>query len=337
MKKFLSLLLVPILLFTLYGCQEKKRDTVVASGYFSYDIVRSLAKDTNIKYDILSLPGTKDIHNDNDVTVRSQELLKKANLLVYTSEKHDTKITNNFEGIRDKYKLNLFRSLFPDKNEADFLKHNHGKHGEHHHHEHDKHNGEHHHHDHNNTELNAHDYMHYWASPKNMQKLASIIANRLVEIYPADKNIIYTNLTSYDRGLKDTINDFEVFLKDKDLKGKKIFFFGHDSLGYFFSDFNLKSIYDPFQATVQHIEANPNDINTITSEINEHNPKIIYKAELGEKDDVVKTVKDKLNNKNITVLELTGYHHITQKQFKDNVTYTSLLKQNIKNLKALFE
>lgn len=330
-KKMFAIITTIILIITLVGCTKPVKNAIVSMSWFGYDVAKEIVKDKH-QVVLARKVGASGHGKENSLTVKSKVEIDNSKLFVYTSKQVDGWFVKDEKNL-PKNSLNLYHEVFEGEEEHE---HHHGSLSKQNIFTHE----DHHHHGHEDEIDEEHAKIHFWTNPVNIIKVAKAIKDKMIEIDKVNKDFYEQNYIAYKEKLEKEIHGFKEYLNSLPEKNKKqpVLFIGHDSMGAFAKEFGLT--YLPMSL---HIQENglpkPSEINKIIEEIKEHNSKFIFKPELGESDRQVEKIIETLKKDNITVtaVELNGFHNVTQEQFKNNITYLDILKQNIKNLKLVLK
>lgn len=172
---------------------------------------------------------------------------------------------------------------------------------------------------------------HFWTDTHNMLVMIEETQEKLSALYPEHKETFEKNATAYIDEISALDEDLVAFLKTVD--EKTLFFSGHNALDGFAQHYGLsiKALHDSYRPNA---DTTAQDILTLKNELLDHKAHVLYHEELVEPV-VAKQIQEELAKVDtpIELLELHGYHNITQSQFKEGVRFSDLFKQNIENIK----
>lgn len=235
MKKMLKkILFICVVLFTLISCKNTTNDKeiIVTSVAPLKWLVSEIAGE---KYDVESIVKTNVSHESFEPDVKDIKKLEESKILFFyelfqfeeeLEKSSKEKAFNVLEGLDE----NLFLKD-EHNNDTIIVKNSDDKNHEHDHdHEEDKH-----HHDHGNSGNDPH----IWFSMSITKFVAKNVLDKLIEIYPNDKETFEKN---YEKFIA-KIDEFEKESSQKlmDL-GNKSFIIYHPSLSYFLNGSNVKEI-----------------------------------------------------------------------------------------------
>ncbi|EHJ07303.1 zinc ABC transporter substrate-binding lipoprotein AdcA [Staphylococcus simiae] len=336
MKKKLGILcLVPALALSLAACgnnDQKHQDGKITIKTTVYPL-QSFAQQIGGKHVNVSsiYPAGTDLHS-YEPTQKDILSASKADLFVYTGDKLDPVAKKVASTIKDKdKKLSLEDKL--DKTALLTDQHHHDEEHEHgsekHEHEEEHHHGEEHDHDDKgHEEHKGHHHHggydpHVWLDPKMDQTFAKEIKDELVKKDPKHKNEYEKNYKKLNDDLKDL--DKEMAQTTKDKKGNAVFI-SHESIGY------LADRYGFVQKGIQNMNAedpSQKELTKIVKEIKDNDVKyILYEDNVANK--VTETIRQETDAHPLKFYNMESLNKEQQK--KDNITYQSLMKSNIKNI-----
>ena len=112
------------------------------------------------------------------------------------------------------------------------------------------------------------------------------------------------------------------------LKRKKIIFAGHFALSYFTEQYGLEYI-AAYPNTSSESEPSVKDITNMIDVIQAENIPVIYYEELTDPK-IAKSIQEQTG---VKTLLLHSLHNVSKEEFEQGVSYVSIMKQNIENLK----
>lgn len=176
-------------------------------------------------------------------------------------------------------------------------------------------------------EVEEHEYdPHIWTDPMNAKIMVENILAELIAIDPEHKDEYTKNAQNYlaqldelDQEIRDVVNKATI---------KTIFFGGRFALYYFAKEYNLDYIaaYDSCSSETEPSARLVADIVTQMKE--KHAPVIFYEELVNPK--AAETISQEVGAK---TLLLHSCHNVSKEDLKKGVTYISLMKQNVENLK----
>lgn len=174
--------------------------------------------------------------------------------------------------------------------------------------------------------------IHYWTDPFVFIEMIDVLKAEIIKIDPDNEKFYTNNANLYIETIENTHLELVSFLETEASK-KELYFAGHNALGGFSYRYNLKINYliDHFSPETEHTIK---QIENLVKDLKATKTKYLFIEELVEPY-VANTIKRELEKENlkITLLELHGFHNITDDQGKRGVSYADLFEQNVKNIK----
>lgn len=180
--------------------------------------------------------------------------------------------------------------------------------------------------DHDHDEGEAHDHHHgefdphTWLDPVNGKAQAKVIADKLAEIDPANKDYYMTNYEKIAKELDDIVAEY----KDKFAKVQNNkFIVPHQAFGYLAREFNLEQIH--LNSLTSTGEADAKVLKEVADLAKEAKLKTVF-YEMGGSDKEAKTLADEIGAeaKPINTLEFA-----TDEELSSNKTYQEMIKENL--------
>ena len=174
-------------------------------------------------------------------------------------------------------------------------------------------------HHHNHGEFDPHT----WLSPKNGMAQAKIIADKLSEVDPANKDYYMDNYKKIEDELQAMIDEYTDKFSNVSHKN---FLVNHQAFGYIARDFGLEQI-----ALTSLTSTDDTDAKTIkeaAEKAKELNINTVF-YEMGGSDKSAKTLADEIGGKTVALntLELA-----TDEDLEANKTYQELIKHNLEEI-----
>jgi len=293
MKK-ITILLIAILVLS--GCTYNEKDdkiNVVTTLFPIYDFVRQIAKD-RVNVTLLLPPGI-DAHT-YEPTPKDIAKISNSNLFINTNESMEPwvkTITNSLPNLNV-----LDVSLSIDLHE-----------------------------DHDHEKDHHHDIdPHIWTDPNNVKIMVENILYSLCEIDDSNCSYYIKNADNYKAKLDDLIIQLDDISKDYD--GEKIVFSGKFAFHYMFERYGLEK-YSVYEGCSTEGDISPKVIVELIEYIKTNDIKIVFYEELSNSN-IRNTI---LDNTNAKLLLLHSMQNISKEEMSNDVTYLSLMKQNIQNLR----
>lgn len=311
MKRLALLILLLFSGLFLSSCKNESYADIVTTMYVQYDFTKQIVKN---KLDVkLLIPPGSEIH-DYDVTINDMVSIKESKLFIFTSLELNT-------WVEDPDTIGGDETIVLDLSSAYTVM-------------------EHEHHDEviytSNLEVeDEHDHdhaatVHYWTDPTTAIQLIDAILEKVILIDPDNADFYTENANAYKAEIMDVHELIEALIES--VSEPTIYFAGHNALGAFAERYGLHII-SLFEAFKPDADLSIDEIVSLTNQIREAGASYLFIEELAEPKAAEKIV-DELSKYNITLLELHGYHNITEQEFKDGVTYVDLMNRNLDHLQT---
>ena len=189
-------------------------------------------------------------------------------------------------------------------------------------HDHDHEDGEEgHEHHHHHGEFDPHT----WLDPANGKAQAKVIADKLSEVDPANKDYYMANYEKIAKELDDIVTEYKDKFKNVD---NKKFIVPHQAFGYLAREFDLEQI--PLNSLTSTGEADAKVLKEVSDLAKAEKIKTVF-YEMGGSDKEAKALADEIGAeaKPINTLEFA-----TDEELSSNKTYQEMIKEN---LEAIYE
>lgn len=173
--------------------------------------------------------------------------------------------------------------------------------------------------DHNHGEFDPHT----WLSPKNGIAQARVIAEKLSEIDPTNKDYYMDNYKKIEEELNAMIDEYTKKFNNLDNKN---FLVSHQAFGYLAHDFNLNQI-----ALTSLGATEDADAKTLRDAINKAKDLGINTVfyEMGGSDKSAKTIADEID---ATIVPLNTLEFATDEELNNGTSYQDLIEYNLEEL-----
>ena len=326
MRKFKGLVFVLMsFVVLLVGCDTDSQTgtvsdklQIVTTLFPQYDFARVIGGD---KVDVtLLLPAGMESHS-YEPTPADIIKINKADLFIYTGESMEQWAHSIIESVdsNEVYVLDVSKNvplLAPNSTVED----NHDHEDENHDHDAEVEAG----HDHSEGDGHNHTYdPHIWTSPKNAMIMVNNILEALCEVDPENADYYKDNANAYLAELEELDHE----LKDVVANAKRdtIYHGGRFAMQYLTNQYGIHYVSAPFEA-----EPSAALVAQMIKEIKEQNIPVIYYEELVDPK-ISQMISDETGAK---MLLLHSCHNVSKEDFNNGVTYLSLMKQNVENLKV---
>ncbi len=326
MKKFKGLVFTLMsFVVLLVGCDtDSKMGSVsdklqiVTTLFPQYDFARVIGGD---KVDVtLLLPAGMESHS-YEPTPADIIKINKADLFIYTGESMEQWAHSIIQSVdsNEVYVLDVSKNvplLAPNSTVED----NHDHEDENHAHDAEVEVG----HDHSEGDGHNHTYdPHIWASPKNAMIMVNNILEALCEVDSENADYYKDNANAYLAELEELDHELEDVVTNA--KRDTIYHGGRFAMQYLTNQYGIHYVSAPFEA-----EPSAALVAQMIKEIKEQNIPVIYYEELVDPK-ISQMISDETGAK---MLLLHSCHNVSKEDFNNGVTYLSLMKQNVENLKV---
>ncbi len=321
MRKFKGLLFVLMsFVVLLVGCDGDSsmgdvsdKLQIVTTLFPQYDFARIIGGD-KVEVSLL-LPAGMESHS-YEPTPSDMIKINKADLFIYTGEEMETWAHSIIESVDSDqvHVLDVSKNIsLIVANETEEEDHDHDAELEDDHsHEEDDHAG------HNHT----YD-PHIWTSPKNAMIMVNNILEALCEIDPKNAQYYEANAKDYLAELGTLDNEFEEVVANANRD--TIYHGGRFAMQYMTNDYGIHYVSAPFEA-----EPSAALVAQMIKDIKEQNIPVIYYEELVDPK-ISQMISDETGAE---MLLLHSCHNVSKEDFNNGVTYLSLMKQNVENLRV---
>lgn len=300
-KSFILLISMVFLCFIFFtGCENSEIETgklkIVTTLFPQYDFTRQIVGD-KANVTLLLQPGIE--AHSFDPSPSDVVDINECDLFIYTGEYMETWANDILSSLEsDVSVLNVSEGILMSAVEEE--------------HEHEE---------------DVHEYdPHIWTSPKNAIKMVENILDTLVEMDPENKDYYTENANLYLAELKQLDTNIREVVEKADIK--TIFFGGKFAMYYFAQEYGLDYI-AAFDSCTSETEPSAKLVARIVDAVKEQNAPVVYYEELSNH----KAADTICTETGAKPLLLHSCHNISKDEYKLGVTYLSLMKQNLENLK----
>ncbi|MDE5977098.1 MAG: zinc ABC transporter substrate-binding protein, partial [Turicibacter sp.] len=291
--------------------EESDKINIVTTLFPQYDFARAIGGD---KVDVtLLLPAGMESHS-YEPTPADIIKINKSDLFIYTGESMEQWAHSIIESVdsEDVYVLDVSQNialLAPTAGEEEPDHDHEHEEGEEEHSEHEGHN---------------HTYdPHIWTSPKNAMVMVNNVLEALCAVDPKNESYYQANAKAYLKELEALDQELEevVAQATHDI----IYHGGRFAMQYLTTQYDLNYVSAPFEA-----EPSAALVAQMITEIKENNiPAIFYEELVDPK--IAQMISDETGAQ---MLLLHSCHNVSKEDFNHGVTYLSLMKQNVENLRV---
>jgi zinc transport system substrate-binding protein len=167
---------------------------------------------------------------------------------------------------------------------------------------------------------------HIWLDLTNAQTMVDTITQALITKDPSNKNFYEANAQIYKQKLSNLDQIYQSILKS--CQTKEIIYGGHYAFGYLAARYGLH--YSSAQGISPDSEPTAKDLIDLIDNIKRDNVKYIFYEELSSPK-IANTISSETGAK---LLFLNAAHNISKEQLNQNVSFISILENNLSNLKT---
>ena len=288
--------------------QENEKSVIYTSFFPIYNLAKQIAGD---KFEVRSFTNLKTESHGFEPSAKEIAELSNAKLMFTNGagmEEWEEKVkeSTDVEFVNTTESIDLIKAT-----EEDHEDHDHA-----HEEDHEDANHDHEDHDHHHGEYDPHT----WLDPANGKAQAKVIADKLSEIDPANKDYYMANYEKIASELDEITNEY----KDKfaNVENNK-FIVPHQAFGYVAREFNLEQI--PLNSLTSTGEAGSKVLKEVSDMAKDEKIKTVF-YEMGGSDKAAKTLADEIGAeaKPISTLEFA-----TDEELDSNKTYQEMIKENL--------
>ena len=277
---------------------------IVTTIFPLYDFINNIGKD---KVDVnMLIPAGVDV-NDYEPTPQDIMMINESDLFIYMGEDIEYWAKTLVNSLDDKVKIiDVTENI--DLIEKEKFEENHNI----------KENDSH------NHDLEKYD-THIWLDPLKSIQMVNNINQKLCEIDTENSNYYEYNTKNYLSDLEKLDSDFLNLTQNN---SKKIAFGGPFAYSYFVDRYNLDFI-SAYDSCGENGEPSVFKLKEIINQINENDINVIFYKEFSSAS-IANTISEETGAK---MLEFNSIHTVTQEDLDNKVSYISLMKKNLENLK----
>lgn len=313
--------------------QAVESPTIYSSFYPIYNLTKQIAGD---KFDVKSFtnlkteshgwePSAKDIAELSDSQVM---FINGAGMEEWEDSLEDS---SDIELVNTTENVELIKGSHDHEHEDEDHDHEHEEENEEmnedHDHENEEENEQADDHEHEDQEEEHHHHgefdPHTWLSPKNGIAQAKVIADKLSEIDPANKDYYMDNYKEIEDELNAMIDEYTDKFASVDNKN---FLVSHQAFGYLARDFGLTQ--NALTRLTSTEDADAKTLKDAVDKANELGINTIF-YEMGGSDKSAKTIADEIGAKTVP---LNTLEYATDEELNDDTTYQDLIQYNLEEL-----
>lgn len=305
---------------------------IVVTSFPQYDFARAVAGN-NADIEMLIKPGVET--HSYEPTPDDIQKIQNSDLFIYNGGENDEWVN----GILDSLDMSKTRTLkledcvnLIEEDETVGLEgvathsHDHDHEDEHNHDNEDEHSHDG--HEHSTTDIEYDE--HVWTSPINAIKIVKEINSVLNQLDKADAYEFDKNAKQYIS----EINDIDSQIRDivKHAKRKTLVFGDRFPFKYFVEEYGL-NYKAAFPGCSDEMEPSAETVSYLVNFIRQENIPVVLYVELSSQ----KVANTLASETGVKTMCLNSAHNLSQKDFENGATYVSIMKENIKTLKAALQ
>ena len=307
--------------------QNQETKTIYTSFYPIYNLTKQIAGD---KFDVVSFNSLTTESHDFEPSAKEIAELSKSSLMFMNGAdmenwKDSVEESVDIEMVDTSAGLDLIKA-----DEEDDHDHDHEDADHDHDHEEADHDHEDADHDHED-EADDHDHHHHhgefdphiWLSPKNAKAQAKVIADKLSEVAPANKDYFEANYEKIAEEFDSIIEEYTE--KFAGVENKK-FIVPHEAFGYVARDFDLEQI--PLASLTSTADPDAKVMKEVTDLAKAEQIKTVF-FEKGGSDKAAKTIADEIGAE---TAPLSTMEFASQEELDKGVTLQEIIKENLENI-----
>lgn len=325
LNKLICIVLMATLCLSLCGCSLRKKDDgklkIVTTLFPQYDFARQIVGDKG-NVELLLSPGLE--AHSYDPTPSDIVEINECDIFIYTGDNMEVWAEDILGSLEKKINiLDVSEGIELIKMDEE---HNHVDEDEH-----DTDSEEAGEAEHDETEENhdSHNHVydpHIWTSPVIAKQMVQNILEEIVKVDPENEDYYRENAEKYIKDLEELDEDFRELINEADIK--TIYFADKFAMYYFVEEYGLEYV-SAYDSCSSETEPSAKLVAKMVDEVKENDVKAIYYAELSNHKAANTISKETGTEK----LLLHSCHNVSKDEFNQGVTYLSLMKQNLENLK----
>lgn len=309
MKKMLSVFLCALMLITLTCCKaddnknKNEKLSVVAVLFAEYDLAKHVAGDY-ADVSMLLPPGSES--HSYDPTPKDIILIENADVFVCTGGKSDSWIDTILTSSKNSDITVLKMMEICEAKEEETVEGMQEEKGE------------------LGDEIEYDE--HVWTSPKNAMIIIDAITKTLCEKDPNNADSYLINSEKYKSEINELHNEF-LLLRENAVRNE-IIFADRFPFRYFADEYNLK-YYAAFPGCSGESEPSAGTVRFLIDKVRSDEIPCVFTIEFSNKA-IAYAISDETGAR---ILQFHSCHNVTKEEFSSGVTYVSLMRQNLNNLK----
>ena len=325
---FAMVLVTAMFMLTACGTSEEKSDKIkiVCTTFPSYDWISELTAGVeNVELTLLQDKGV-DLHSYQP-TADDMIKIKESNLFVYVGGESDDWVDDAIEDIhREDFSAISLMQILGDNVKQEEVKE--GMQAEDEEHDADEHDAdEHEDHDHDAEEVEYDE--HVWLSLKNAETICAVLADKLEEINPENKDKISENAKSYIEKLSALDAEYEKTVSSA--TNKTVLFGDRFPFRYLVDDYGI-DYFAAFVGCSAETEASFETVAFLSGKVDDLGLNTILTIDKSDKK-IAKTIVANSKEKSAKILTLNSMQTVDKKQIEDGATDLKIMQENLNVLK----
>jgi ABC-type metal ion transport system, periplasmic component/surface adhesin len=325
---FAMVLVTAMFMLTACGTNEEKSDKIkiVCTTFPSYDWISELTAGVeNVELTLLQDKGV-DLHSYQP-TADDMIKIKESNLFVYVGGESDDWVDDAIEDIhREDFSAISLMQILGENVKQEEVKE--GMQAEDEEHDADEHDAdEHEDHDHDAEEVEYDE--HVWLSLKNAETICAVLADKLEEINPENKDKISENAKSYIEKLSALDAEYEKTVSSA--TNKTVLFGDRFPFRYLVDDYGI-DYFAAFVGCSAETEASFETVAFLSGKVDDLGLNTILTIDKSDKK-IAKTIVANSKEKSAKILTLNSMQTVDKKQIDDGATYLKIMQENLNVLK----
>ena len=325
---FAMVLVTAMFMLTACGTNEEKSDKIkiVCTTFPSYDWISELTAGVeNVELTLLQDKGV-DLHSYQP-TADDMIKIKESNLFVYVGGESDDWVDDAIEDIhREDFSAISLMQILGENVKQEEVKE--GMQAEDEEHDADEHDAdEHEDHDHDAEEVEYDE--HVWLSLKNAETICAVLADKLEEINPENKDKISENAKSYIEKLSALDAEYEKTVSSA--TNKTVLFGDRFPFRYLVDDYGI-DYFAAFVGCSAETEASFETVAFLSGKVDDLGLNTILTIDKSDKK-IAKTIVANSKEKSAKILTLNSMQTVDKKQIEDGATYLKIMQENLNVLK----
>ena len=325
---FAIVLVTAMFMLTACGTSEEKSDKIkiVCTTFPSYDWISELTAGVeNVELTLLQDKGV-DLHSYQP-TADDMIKINESNLFVYVGGESDDWVDDAIEDIhREDFSAISLMQILGENVKQEEVKE--GMQAEDEEHDADEHDAdEHEDHDHDAEEVEYDE--HVWLSLKNAETICAVLADKLEEINPENKDKISENAKSYIEKLSALDAEYEKTVSSA--TNKTVLFGDRFPFRYLVDDYGI-DYFAAFVGCSAETEASFETVAFLSGKVDDLGLNTILTIDKSDKK-IAKTIVANSKEKSAKILTLNSMQTVDKKQIEDGATYLKIMQENLNVLK----